>query len=297
MSSDQISKSTEAIASRGYLPDGDGLKQNVERRRQIGKVWHVLLFMATIFGVFVLATLLYTIIDEAIGVVALQSAIPEAELVQPYDVASLEDLSQEQLVEILEGESSGALRRLEREMPFAERGESELQQIIRDQVLNEEVVGSWPLTQGILNYSAIEAEVAEEFPRAELRWRSWISWDFISTPMNSNPALAGIRTALLGTIWVILITLFVSFPLGVGAAIYLEEYAADTRSDALRRINGFIQTNINNLAGVPSIIYGMLGLAIFVRALEPVTSGTAFGAARDVTTANGRTIMPPVSHW
>jgi phosphate transport system permease protein len=52
-----------------------------------------------------------------------------------------------------------------------------------------------------------------------------------------------------------------------------------------------IQTNINNLAGVPSIIYGILGLAIFVRVLEPLTSGSAFGAIQDTTTANGRTIL------
>jgi phosphate transport system permease protein len=58
----------------------------------------------------------------------------------------------------------------------------------------------------------------------------------------------------------------------------------------LRRINEIIQTNINNLAGVPSIIYGILGLAIFVRALEPITSGAALGLA-DPTTANGRTIL------
>jgi phosphate transport system permease protein len=55
-------------------------------------------------------------------------------------------------------------------------------------------------------------------------------------------------------------------------------------------VNRVIQVNINNLSGVPSIIYGMLGLAIFVRLLEPMTSGTLFGAA-DPTTANGRTIL------
>jgi phosphate transport system permease protein len=82
----------------------------------------------------------------------------------------------------------------------------------------------------------------------------------------------------------------VAIPLGVGAAIYLEEYAAMVGNPTLRRINEIIQTNINNLAGVPSIIYGILGLAIFVRALEPITSGTAFGLA-DPTTANGRTIL------
>ncbi len=93
-----------------------------------------------------------------------------------------------------------------------------------------------------------------------------------------RPSLAAAFTLLLA------ITIAVAFPLGVGAAIYLEEYAADTW------YNRLIQTNINNLAGVPSIIYGMLGLAIFVRALEPLSSGTLFGLA-DPTTANGRTVL------
>jgi phosphate transport system permease protein len=70
----------------------------------------------------------------------------------------------------------------------------------------------------------------------------------------------------------------------VGAAIYLEEYAFDNW------LNRLIQTNINNLAGVPSIVYGILGLAIFVRGLEPLTSGTVFGIV-DPTTANGRTVL------
>jgi phosphate transport system permease protein len=85
-------------------------------------------------------------------------------------------------------------------------------------------------------------------------------------------------------LWVIAITIFFSFPVGVGAAIYLEEYAGKNR------LNNFIQTNINNLAGVPSIIYGILGLAIFVRALEAITSGQFLANAAE-TTANGRTIL------
>jgi phosphate transport system permease protein len=80
----------------------------------------------------------------------------------------------------------------------------------------------------------------------------------------------------------IAITILVAFPVGLGAAIYLEEYA-DRRS----RINRIIQTNIDNLAGVPSIVYGILGLAIFVRVLGPLTSGALFGSESD----NGRTIL------
>jgi phosphate transport system permease protein len=89
----------------------------------------------------------------------------------------------------------------------------------------------------------------------------------------------------LGSLWTIFITILFAFPIGVMAAIYLEEYA--TTDNWLNRL---IQTNINNLAGVPSIIYGILGLAIFVRALEPVTSGSIFGVV-DPTTASGRTIL------
>jgi phosphate transport system permease protein len=98
------------------------------------------------------------------------------------------------------------------------------------------------------------------------------------------PIQAGVRTALFGSLWVILITILFAFPIGVGAAIYLEEYAE------ANRINRLIQTNINNLAGVPSIIYGMLGLAIFVRTMQPLTSGAIFGVV-DTATANGRTIL------
>src|SRR5690606_25218430 len=101
---------------------------------------------------------------------------------------------------------------------------------------------------------------------------------------SSQPELAGVRTAILGSLWTIVITIAVAFPVGVGASIYLEEYA---RSNWINRL---IQTNINNLAAVPSIIYGMLGLVLFVRLLEPLTSGTLFGLA-DPTTANGRTIL------
>ncbi|MBP7963781.1 MAG: phosphate ABC transporter permease PstA [Caldilineaceae bacterium] len=108
--------------------------------------------------------------------------------------------------------------------------------------------------------------------------------DFITSPQASVPEDAGVRTAILGSLWVILIVIVVSMPLGVGAAVYLEEYAGDNR------LNRLIETNINNLAGVPSIIYGMLGLAIFVRILEPITSGAFLGTV-DPTTANGRTVL------
>ena len=84
---------------------------------------------------------------------------------------------------------------------------------------------------------------------------------FLTSFPSRFPEVAGIRSALMGTLWVMGFTALFTFPIGVGAAIYLEEYAP---KNWLTRV---IQVNIANLAGVPSIVYGILGLAFFVRAL------------------------------
>ena len=89
-----------------------------------------------------------------------------------------------------------------------------------------------------------------------------LSWDFITSYPSRFAERAGIRSALLGSLWVLGLTAAFAVPVGIGAAIYLEEFAP---RNWLTRI---IETNINNLAGVPSIVYGLLGLALFVRALE-----------------------------
>lgn len=88
---------------------------------------------------------------------------------------------------------------------------------------------------------------------------SWLSLDFLTRYPSRIPERAGIKSAILGSLWMMGLTAAFSFPIGVGAAIYLEEYAP---KNWLTRI---LQTNIANLAGVPSIVYGILGLAIFVR--------------------------------
>jgi len=85
--------------------------------------------------------------------------------------------------------------------------------------------------------------------------------DFLRSFASRFPERAGVRAAVAGSVWVLLLTAVIAFPLSVAAAIYLEEYAGRSR---LTRV---IQTNIANLAGVPSIVYGILGLALFVRAL------------------------------
>jgi phosphate transport system permease protein len=71
------------------------------------------------------------------------------------------------------------------------------------------------------------------------------------------PDRAGIKPALVGSAWILVLTGLIGFPLGVGTAIWLEEYAPESR------FKRFVETNIANLAGVPSIVYGILGLAVF----------------------------------
>jgi phosphate transport system permease protein len=89
-----------------------------------------------------------------------------------------------------------------------------------------------------------------------------VSWDFINSFPSRKPEQAGIKAALWGTIWLMGLTGLVAVPVGLGAAIYLEEYAP---RNWMTRV---VQTNIANLAGVPSIVYGLLGLALFVRAMQ-----------------------------
>lgn len=87
-----------------------------------------------------------------------------------------------------------------------------------------------------------------------------LGWSFLSNfPSQLNPERAGVKSALWGSIWLSLITISVAVPVGVAAALYLEEYAPPGR------LTRFIRVNISNLAGVPSIVYGILGLAVFVR--------------------------------
>lgn len=99
----------------------------------------------------------------------------------------------------------------------------------------------------------------------------YLSVDFISNFASRFPEKAGIKAALVGSIFLMLVVAPVSLFLGVGTAIYLEEYAKQNK------INAFIRMNISNLAGVPSIVFGLLGLTIFVRSLALGKSVLAAG--------------------
>jgi len=94
-----------------------------------------------------------------------------------------------------------------------------------------------------------------------------LDWQFLTSFPSRKPENAGIYAALFGSVWLLVLTAIIAFPIGVATAIYLEEYAEPGRLPQL------IEVNIANLAGVPSIIYGLLGLELFVRVFYPITGG------------------------
>jgi phosphate transport system permease protein len=132
------------------------------------------------------------------------------------------------------------------------------------------------LFEGILLLSLVAALAILVTLLADVVGRGWVVYaergtEFLTSGNSRDPAQAGVGQALFGSLALMVIVAIVSFPLGIGAAIYLEEYARDTP------FTRFITVNIRNLAGVPAIVYGLLGLAVFVIALQDLTGPNSQG--------------------
>jgi phosphate transport system permease protein len=255
------------------------ISENLRNRKQKDSLGNAFFRLSTLVGVIALGILLLTIINQAFGLVAEVDKVDRTTLIS----SPVETLSKSELVSLIENNlSPNRVRTLDRDTPLVERSLKDLRSIVENDVFQTQIVASSPLLKSVFSRQVVIEKMTQEFPQARIKFRSWLSWQFITSTMSNRPEQAGVRTAIFGSFFVILIAILVAFPLGVSTAIYLEEYA---RSNS--RLGRLIQTNIDNLAGVPSIIYGILGLAIFVRALEPITSGRVFGA----DSANARTVL------
>ena len=264
--------------NRDHYPEGEALHRSLSTRYRNASFWQALFFSALVIAMLSLAALLYNIVDGVLGYVAFEYKNDPSE----YTTKPLEDLNKQELLDILKANlSPGAYNKLNNEKPMEKRSKSDLYTLVLERLIQIDTKQIWSMTNSILHSSEIKAEVAEKYPKAMLEFRSWLTPVFLTTPMSSKAEFAGVRTAILGSLWMVGIAILFALPIGTGAAIYLQEYASQNF------ISRVIQTNINNLAGVPSIVYGMLGLAIFVRAMESFTSGSMFG----VTDSNGRTIL------
>lgn len=317
----------EAQAPLRLLPTEESFQRRLALRRAYNRAWRYMFLASIAVGLIALTMLFYNIVRQTFTLVAIENTVDPASLSdRPLAESSAESLldiltahvsfnrrrvlvlqdvaaapqadwptlNQSPLRDFLDDAQYPGI---DGETLFMELSEEQVNAIllaglsrdaleiaVLDEVVKPRVIDSWMLVDGLLHREEIEAEVYAEQPNAEIRWRSWISLDFLTNSMHSRPELSGLRTAILGSLWMMLITAAIAFPLGIGAALYLEEYAADTW------LNRIIQLNITNLAGVPSIIYGILGLVVFVRLLEMLTSGKLLGLTEGGT-VSGRTIL------
>lgn len=251
---------------------------SLRSRYRVAGIWQTLFLSALLIAIIALTALIYNVVDGAFGYVAYEYKKNPSE----FTSTPINELTQEELLVILkENLSSGAYKKLDEEQKMETRSQADLMTLFLERLVRIDTKQTWSMTESLTRGAEIQAEVAQKYPQATLEFRSWLTPQFLVTPMSSKAEFAGVRTAVLGSLWLVGIAILFALPIGTGAAIYLQEYAP---KNWLTKI---IQININNLAGVPSIVYGMLGLALFVRVLEPLTSGALFG----VTDSNGRTIL------
>lgn len=259
-------------------PQGDAFYSTLRKRYLTATVWQSLFLGSLLIAIVVLMALIYNVIDGAFGYIAYEYKNAPSE----FTATPPNELTKEELLVILKDNlSKGAYNKLDEEQAMDTRSQSDLSTLFFERLVRLDTKQTWSMTESLAKSAEIQAEVAEKYPDAVLEFRSWLTPQFLSSPMSSRAEFAGVRTAILGSLWLVGIAIAFALPIGTGAAIYLQEYAPKNWFTSI------IQTNINNLAGVPSIVYGMLGLAVFVRVMEAFTSGAMFG----VTDSNGRTIL------
>ncbi len=318
--------------TNSYMPNEEAFAQRLKMRHQRGAIGKWFNFASILVAILALIALFGNVANEAFGTVGIVNTIEPETLTdgRPLEALSNQELAMI-LADNVGGRLRVLIRDSISQVPVDDFTSATVAQIVGDdnvdpaiadmilkditpeqqasliadyasssairtlvlsEVVEQQIIASFTLTDTILNFDLIKAEIEgpllEDYKEAQgidedlkvevIRFYSWLDGDFVSTPMSSTPALAGIRTALIGSIGLMIVVILVALPVGVGAAIYLEEYATDSF------MNRLIETNVRNLAGVPSIIYGMLGLAIFVRALAPFTSGLIFQYNFDVPT-------------
>lgn len=269
---------------------------DIARRHRNGKIMATVFIAATAFAIVCLAILIVSVLNQTAGFVLMEYetrpeyVLPARDGGEPSGdgatTATLDSLDSVALISILEENvSSRRLKALDIEEPLAERGRDGLAALVISEVLEPTVVRTWTFIESVANRKAVFEWVAENGDDGDLSFRYWMNPSFLGASQSSNALFAGIRSAILGSLLTITLTILVAFPIALGAAVYLEEYAKDNL------LNRIIKTNIYNLAGVPSIIYGMLGLGIFVRVLAPITSGAIFGATGSDSSGDGRTVL------
>ncbi len=304
--------STTVTSSSDLLRDETQFKERLKRRNRVGSAFGKFFYISNFVGLIVLIVLILHVLNSSFGLTVVVNTIEPSALAD----RPLEELSEEELGKILVEQLGNRVRVVIRDrysvvppndftlIPLADAlagsqlppGTEELTineltaeqyeqffnlnlsredalDLVVNEVVKPRVFRTWTLLESLLNRPGIEEEVAqsERLRQGKLEFRSWISLDFITSSVSSSATTAGLRTALFGSFLIISITAVSALIVGIASAVYLEEYAADNW------LNNLIEINIRNLAAIPSIIYGMLGLAVLAQALAVFTGGYIFG--------------------
>jgi phosphate transport system permease protein len=195
------------------------LTENIKRRHRVGKVWQTIFAFAIVISLVALVTLILNIVNGAFGYVIVENKVdPETLAVEPLD-----DLTSAELAVILRTNlSPNRLRAIEFEMALEARSRSDLYGLVMERIVDPTIVESYTLIESLRDYNKIAAFAAEEYPSADVVFRSWLNQAFLEGGSSRKAELAGVRIALKGSLFLIFITISFAFPIGVSAAIYLE---------------------------------------------------------------------------
>jgi phosphate transport system permease protein len=203
-------------------------EQNLGTRHARGTRWRIVFMLSTIFAIVFLATLIITVVNDAFGYVVMLDEVDTSTLAR--NGVALEDQDKALLLETLsEHLAPRRYRALERELPFEERDALGLYEVALSEIVKPQVVQTYTLIESLFGKKAILEQSLADYPDGELIFRSWVSMRFLSTSLTGRPLSTGVLTAIKGTLLTIMITVLFAFPIGIAAAIWLEEYASDNR--------------------------------------------------------------------
>ncbi|HAX69581.1 MAG TPA: phosphate ABC transporter permease, partial [Anaerolineae bacterium] len=202
-------------------PQGDAFNASLKTRYRVATIWQFAFLSALLIAILALTALLYNVVDGAFGYVAYDYKKDPA----TFTPIPVNELTKEDLLVILkENLSSGAYNKLENEQKLETRTQGELYTLFLERLVQIDTKATWSMTDSLFRSAEIRAEAAEKYPDAQLEFRSWLTPQFLTTPMSSKAEFAGVRTAVLGSLWLVGIAILFALPVGVGAAIYLQEY-------------------------------------------------------------------------
>ena len=286
MSDNQAGKATGPKKSKyraGILTSSEGEVSNLPVRHRIGTTWMVIFQASTIVGIIALMILLIKIINNSFGYAILVYKTDPTTLA--VSATPIEELTTNDLIAILQVNlTSGRYATLIKEKPFEERSQEELYELVIAEVAKPTVSATFTLLKSILKKDEIIQYAIDNFPGEFLTFRNWVSLDFITSPQSSNPLLAGVRNAILGSLFTIFIAILFAIPMGIMAAIYLEEYARD---NWINRPDPH-QYQQSGWCAIDHIWYA--GIGSLCTCPGTVHQWSVFGFS-DPTTANGRTIL------